>query len=369
MKKMRLENFLMLGLTLMMLCVTAWPATAEERYTYIVVLHDRAPASGTADPGEPDVAALGGEVVERWQNRRVVRMADAAARVVATHRGVKYLQRVQSAGELPPPVRPDETERIAANGRIESDWTPPEWSSGRYVYDAEGNITAIGTAASPASDGGRSAYVYDSAGRIVNVETIRGTTATEQYSYDSYGNLVNTQRTAGPSTATPASPETNRLVGVTYDVVGNVIAHEGGTTEYIYDGMNMIRAKSSSSGVAWYVYTADDERIGVNENGEQRWMVRDLSGRVLREWEGASTTWLWREDYIYRGSSLVAAERDPAEGGTRHFHLDHLGTPPRDSSPTPTAPGSPCTITSPSASSRPISAKRWPSAAPTAPSR
>ena len=33
-----------------------------------------------------------------------------------------------------------------------------------------------------------------------------------------------------------------------------------------------------------------------------------------------------REDYVHRGSALAAAEREPAEGGTRHFHLDHLGS-------------------------------------------
>jgi RHS repeat-associated protein len=34
--------------------------------------------------------------------------------------------------------------------------------------------------------------------------------------------------------------------------------------------------------------------------------------------------WRWDEDYIYRGSQLLAAE---VPGNTLHFHLDHLGTP------------------------------------------
>jgi hypothetical protein len=38
-------------------------------------------------------------------------------------------------------------------------------------------------------------------------------------------------------------------------------------------------------------------------------------------------TGLWVEDYIYRDSQLLRAERVPEEGGRRHFHLDHLGSP------------------------------------------
>ena len=38
----------------------------------------------------------------------------------------------------------------------------------------------------------------------------------------------------------------------------------------------------------------------------------------------AQRNWSWTEDYIYRGSQLLAAE-EPY--GTKHFHLDHLGTP------------------------------------------
>ena len=38
-------------------------------------------------------------------------------------------------------------------------------------------------------------------------------------------------------------------------------------------------------------------------------------------------TWLWVEDSVYRDGQLVAADRPSAEGGRRHFHSDHLGTP------------------------------------------
>lgn len=295
------------------------PAAQPEKYTYIVVLHDRASNDGHTPPAEPDIPAMGGEVVEQWRNRRVIRMPANAVRALVAHRAVKYIQRVQTTGPLPAvPL----ASAIASDAIIAADWAPPTWSSGTYVYDSEGNITTIG----PGSDGGSETFTYDSAGRLVNAVTTHGGTHSEQYTYDSFGNLLNTARTAGPSTATPTDPATNRLQGVAYDAAGSVVLAEGGTAEYYYDGLNMLRAKNTSSGVAWYLYTADDERIGVQENGQSRWMVRDLSGKVLREWEGTST-WVWVEDYVHRGGALTAAEREPAEGGTRHFHLDHLGTP------------------------------------------
>ncbi|MDP9178985.1 MAG: hypothetical protein M3O61_15005, partial [Gemmatimonadota bacterium] len=84
---------------------------------------------------------------------------------------------------------------------------------------------------------------------------------------------------------------------------------------------------------AWraYVYTASDERIGTialtEENGTEQgssWTIRDIEGKVLRRYAKSGSTWTWNEDYIYRGSQMLAAE---VPGGTKHFHLDHLGTP------------------------------------------
>ena len=286
---------------------------AAESYTYIVVLHERVAAGEQA---EPDVEALGGEVLHRSRNRRVVRVPAEAARALAAHRAVSYMQRVQTEGEVP---APPQSIMIASNLVATNDSTPPTWESGDYVYDGDGNITAIGA----------DTYAYDTASRLVNASLTDGTTQSEGYAYDSFGNLVETTRSASPSTATPASKATNRLTNVTYDSAGNVTTSESGTTQYFYDGFNMLRFMDTSApgtGI-YYVYTADDERVGVNDYGEKRWMIRDLSGKVLREWEATNGPWwVWREDYVYRSGSLVAAERELAEGGTRHYHIDHLGT-------------------------------------------
>jgi RHS repeat-associated protein len=127
---------------------------------------------------------------------------------------------------------------------------------------------------------------------------------------------------------------TNRLTGtgISYDVAGNQV--NNGT--YGYDSLNMMTSKvgSANEGTSWYVYTPDDERIGVLQPAIDKWnwTLRGFDHDVLREFQSSNSTpasaWVWIEDHAYRGSGLLlSAERPPAEGGQRHFHLDHLGTP------------------------------------------
>jgi len=57
------------------------------------------------------------------------------------------------------------------------------------------------------------------------------------------------------------------------------------------------------------------------------WTIRDPGGQVLRRFSRETNgEWKWQEDYIYRGTQMLAAEV-PDAGKTLHFHLDHLGTP------------------------------------------
>jgi len=137
------------------------------------------------------------------------------------------------------------------------------------------------------------------------------------------------------------TPNTNRLPPVsghpyTYDAAGNLTADYNLT--YAYDPFNMLREKDSGiyfSKSEFYIYTASDERIGVKYGNVIEsptiWSIRDFSGNVLRQYEGydqmPGMSWLWIEDYMYRDGQLLAGERVPEEGGRRHFHLDHLGSP------------------------------------------
>jgi RHS repeat-associated protein len=200
-------------------------------------------------------------------------------------------------------------------------------SLGNYTYDASGNVESIG----PDTDGLTNFYDYDSAGRLIQFfrKNAAGTTvSTETFEYDAYGNQTK-QTTNGTVTTLPATASTNRLTGATYDATGNMIAY--GAESYVFDPVGTMTTKSGSWGSAFYVYTADDERVGIEgSDGSWRYMGRDLDGKVLREWSatsGTATNWAWVEDYVYRDGMLAAAIRPTSQGGVRHFHLDHLGTP------------------------------------------
>jgi RHS repeat-associated protein len=56
--------------------------------------------------------------------------------------------------------------------------------------------------------------------------------------------------------------------------------------------------------------------------------LRGLGNEALREYQvrggDATNHWTWLKDNIYAGSRLIASETPQ---GTRHYHLDHLGTP------------------------------------------
>ncbi|HEX2060548.1 MAG TPA: RHS repeat-associated core domain-containing protein [Thermoanaerobaculia bacterium] len=188
---------------------------------------------------------------------------------------------------------------------------------GAYEYDGSGNIVTAGT----------DTFVYDKFGRISKA-TIAGVEQT--FRYDRHGNIT-TIATAGESGGDIAVGADNRLSDATYDGSGNLVSYHGGT--FVYDGLNVVTESTPSNGNRrLYLYTASNERLATIEilpNGQQKseWTLRDPDGRVLRRLaKDANGTWSWKEDYIYRGSLLLAAEV-PTPEKVRHFHLDHLGTP------------------------------------------
>ncbi|HSS18884.1 MAG TPA: RHS repeat-associated core domain-containing protein [Pyrinomonadaceae bacterium] len=73
--------------------------------------------------------------------------------------------------------------------------------------------------------------------------------------------------------------------------------------------------------------------------------LRGLQNQVLREYQvsggDANNHWFWLKDNVYLGARLLASE---SPQGTRHYHLDHLGTPKviTDASGNP-LPGAPYT--------------------------
>ncbi|MCP4686181.1 MAG: hypothetical protein GY867_12150, partial [bacterium] len=107
---------------------------------------------------------------------------------------------------------------------------------------------------------------------------------------------------------------------------GNLLAWNGNF--YAYDPFNLMSRIWAGDEEWIYLYTADDERVWQFKVGASprfdRWTLRDLSGKALREYTATDYEWEVDEDYIYRGGMLLAAETSEGE---RHFHLDHLGTP------------------------------------------
>lgn len=213
---------------------------------------------------------------------------------------------------------------------IESDFVGDGRKIGPYSYDAAGNVASIG-----ANNATVDTFRYDRVGRIVTA-TIKN--ITETFSYDRYGNLTN----VGMLQLSPVAA-TNRLANVQYDAAGNLRGrtwNDDSTSRYVYDAFNMMTHHAETLGTAVkqgkvFLYDANDERVAVVDyvSGApkliERWSVRDAAGRVLREGtrdgQGA-----WRyDDYVYRGSSVIAQVRQPAPGAAeevRHFHHDHLGS-------------------------------------------
>lgn len=193
------------------------------------------------------------------------------------------------------------------------------WTSGAYSYDASGNVVKTGSGY----------YLYDRVsrlieGRVYDGPTGAGTQKWQSYSYDPFGNILSIGGTSGR--ATPTSSATNRLngTGTTYDTAGNLTAWNGNT--YQYDAFNQMTRMKSGAEEWIYTYTAGDERFWSYRlgGGGSLWALRDLDGRLLREYE-AHVNWSTYRDYIYRGTQLLASSH-PIEGD-RHFSLDHLGTP------------------------------------------
>lgn len=306
--------------------------------TYIVVLKN--PRQERVTEPEPDVRGLGGELVHKWANNRVVRIPDVLVERLSKHPAVKYLQRVTLDGR--PLPRSSLLARIESNNEGGSGAsTPVNWFSGDYQYDSSGNIRSIGAAVAN-SDGQANWYLYDTAGRLVSATVNHQRTRVQAYEYDAFGNLVKTQTDSMPAMTVDVDPSSSRVQGETYDLAGNQSTQAGDSFQH--DPFNMMRAKVGDDlSQEWYIYTAEDERIGVLSTGASggiRWTIRDFQGQVLREFEGPPTlnenvagtnfqteTWKWVEDYVYQEGQLVAAERQPELGGRRHFHLDHLGTP------------------------------------------
>jgi RHS repeat-associated protein len=218
----------------------------------------------------------------------------------------------------------------AAHGVPETTAVATPWKLGDYQYDGSGNIRRIGA----------DFYAYDTRNRLVlSADASQSTLVPKQsYTYDNFGNMTGMTTAGTGLTTMGVNTSSNRVTAVTvagastttgYDQAGNLTRY--GTASYTYDALNMLTRSTFDNATRYYVYSASDERIGTIEvsaaGTRSEWTIRNAAGQVLRRFSKESTgEWKWQEDYIYRGSQMLAAEV-PDSTKTRHFHLDHLGTP------------------------------------------
>jgi RHS repeat-associated protein len=250
--------------------------------------------------------------------------ADPRVSMVIERGGMPSHEPVPAVASLPSPAAPSVGSKPllpAVNGT-------GSWSSGTFAYDGAGNVKAIGT----------NVYVYDTVSRLVS-GTVEGPANRQDYSYDSFGNRTATARTGGGCVggtdceeAVTINSLTNRIKSnsAKYDEAGNLTSFDS-TYSYTYDGAGMLVRETATGVDQQYLYTADDERIATIQGTAWTWTVRDLGGKVQRTFTSSNgsstygdTGFQWAEDYVWRDGLLLASE---SPSGTRHYHLDHLGTP------------------------------------------
>jgi RHS repeat-associated protein len=75
-----------------------------------------------------------------------------------------------------------------------------------------------------------------------------------------------------------------------------------------------------------YGYNADGERVAIRDLQDDsfRFTLRDLDHKVIREFIYENGEYRWDQDWVHADSKVIAS----VDGdGTRHYHVDHLGTP------------------------------------------
>ncbi len=317
------------------------PANGER---YILVLR---PGRGA----DPDLVVLGGKVESKMLDRLVVTIPHEKVDALKQHPRVKYLQLSLPAGVSVPSApgtsalnAPAPAATSAGTGttsdslkrRIESQSLGTgSWTTGTYAYDGAGNVKAIGAN----SDGRNNTFVYDPVSRLTSGSAnYAAPNASQAYEYDVYGNMTKVTTTPLGGAASERNfviqASTNHINDgvVLYDIAGNVTRDSANS--YTYDSFNSVTLKTGNVQES-YLYTADDQRIAVGNGAGWTFSFRGPDGLVLRQYYyplydltyAGSADWSWTEDFVYREGQMLGGERPLGEGGRRHYHLDHLGTP------------------------------------------
>jgi YD repeat-containing protein len=164
-----------------------------------------------------------------------------------------------------------------------------------YEYDANGNRTSFTSNASQPSRDAVTGTSYDEANRMLGFTPATG--STKDMTYDENGNLLTS--TNGCGTTTYTWDARNRLAGISgfkadcsslsasfaYDALGRRTGKtiNGTTTQFVYDGLDIIQEKQNGAVTANYVRTLniDEPLARVKSDGTERYYVADALGSII----------------------------------------------------------------------------------------
>jgi YD repeat-containing protein len=118
------------------------------------------------------------------------------------------------------------------------------------------------------------------------------------------------------------NPSTLRLMNhagtaFVYDDNGN--ARTIGNATFTYTPQNQVETAATPGFNVTYAYDPDDQRVRKVSAGSNTYYIRGMGGELLTEWKDPGTASGRIRDYVYLGSSLLAAvarnsSEDPAGG-------------------------------------------------------
>src|SRR6266498_107425 len=157
-------------------------------------------------------------------------------------------------------------------------------------------------------------YTYDALNRISGV--VEPNVFTQTYGYDRWGNRQITGATGGVNNYNPTyDPGSNRIVGPSYDMAGNIISDllTGGTMTY--DAENRLLTATAGGG-GTYTYDANGKRTRRTAGGQETWYVYGIGGELLAEYAADGAPSAPQKEYGYRGGQILIIAEIGSGGGT-----------------------------------------------------
>jgi RHS repeat-associated protein len=146
--------------------------------------------------------------------------------------------------------------------------------------------------------------------------------AGQTFSYDRYGNRQITATLGGVNGYHPSyHASNNRIVGLTYDAVGNLT--QDGTKTMSYDANNKLVSATMTGGTASYLYDAKGSRVSKTVNGVTTWQIYGMEGELVAEYPAQGAPATPQTEYGYRDGQLLIV----GEGSHLRWRVtDHLGS-------------------------------------------